>query len=291
MRIYSLGSLNIDYVYSVDSFVRAGQTLASDGMTVFPGGKGLNQSVALARAGATVIVGALLGEGGEFLADVLKDSGADVSRIEKVAATSGHAIIQVDREGQNCILLYAGTNHFIDEGYVDRFLSDAEEGDVLLLQNEISALSYIFETAHSKGMRIAFNPSPYNENINKLPLEYVSLWFCNEIEGAALFGSDDPDMIAKAFLEKYPHSALVLTLGEEGSVYVDKTEHIRAPIYKTSVVDTTGAGDTFSGYFLACMASGESRARCLDIASRAASIAVSRKGAASSIPTRSEVIG
>ena len=291
MRIDSLGSLNIDYVYSVDSFVRAGQTLASDGMTVFPGGKGLNQSVALARAGATVIVGALLGEGGEFLADVLAESGADVRRIERVAATSGHAIIQVDKEGQNCILLYAGTNHLIDEGYVDRFLSDAEEGDVLLLQNEISALPYIFETAHSKGMRIAFNPSPYNENIKKLPLEYVSLWFCNEIEGAALFGSDDPDTIAKAFLDKYPHSALVLTLGEEGSVYVDKTEHIRAPIYKTSVVDTTGAGDTFSGYFLACMASGESYARCLDTASRAASIAVSRKGAASSIPTRSEVHG
>ena len=291
MRIYSLGSLNIDYVYSVDSFVRAGQTLSSGGMTIFPGGKGLNQSVALARAGAPVIVGALLGEGGDFLIDVLAESGADVGRIEKVAATSGHAIIQVDREGQNCILLYAGTNHLIDERYVDRFLSDAEEGDILLLQNEISALSYIFETAHSKGMRIAFNPSPYNDEIKKLPLEYVSLWFCNEIEGAALFGADDPRLIAKAFLDQFPHSALVLTLGEEGSVYVDQTEYIRAPIYKTNVVDTTGAGDTFSGYFLASFVSGESRARCLDIASRAASIAVSRKGAASSIPTKSEVYG
>ena len=204
MKIYNLGSLNIDYVYEVEHFVSAGETLSSKKMTIFPGGKGLNQSVALARAGVPVIHGAVIGDNGELLMDTLSASGVDTSRIQKTSGSCGHAIIQVDQNGQNCILLFPGTNHGIDKTYVEMFLRDAEEGDILLLQNEVNGLDVIFEIAHEKRMQIAFNPSPYHTDIKELPLSYVKWGFCNEIEGEALFGYSDPQRIADAFCRQYP---------------------------------------------------------------------------------------
>lgn len=280
MKIYNLGSLNIDYVYAVDHFVRAGETLSSDNMQIFAGGKGLNQSVALSRAGAKVIHGAILGRDGEFLKQIMSDSGVDTSRIKICDKSSGHAIIQVDKNGQNCILLYGGTNQLIDREYIEQFLSDAAENDILLLQNEISNLSVALEVAASKKMQIAFNPSPFDETIQKLPLEQVKWWFCNEIEGAALFGAD----ILSDFIEKYPDSNLILTLGDRGCMFKNRDMFIAQPIYETQVVDTTAAGDTFTGYFVSAIASGNDIDYALKLASKAASVSVSREGAAPSVP-------
>lgn len=289
MKIYSLGSLNIDYVYSVDHFVSAGETLASDQMNIFPGGKGLNQSIALARAGAKVIHGAILGDNGDFLIDTLSGSGVDTERIVKTAGSCGHAIIQVDKNGQNCILLFPGTNHCLDAAYVEHFLSDAEPDDILILQNETNALDVIFEIAHTKKMQIVFNPSPFHSNILKLPLSYVKWWFCNEIEGEALFGNNDPMEIASNFSAQYPDSNLILTLGSEGSLFKNADTLLTQPIYPTKAVDTTAAGDTFTGYFIAAITKGKSVAEALNIASKASSITVSRMGASESIPYIDEV--
>ena len=290
MKIYNLGSLNIDYVYSMDHFVSAGETLSSTKMEIFPGGKGLNQSVALARGGAKVIHGAIVGDGAELLLDTLGNAGVDISRIEKTDGSCGHAIIQVDKNGQNCIMLFAGTNHYLDRAYVEKFLADAEENDVLVLQNEVNGLDMIFQIAHKKKMQIAFNPSPFHDDIKKLPLSYVKWWFCNEIEGAALFGNEDPEGIAQAFKEQFPESYLILTLGQDGSMFVSADACIKQPIYKVKAVDTTAAGDTFSGYFIAAIARGESAQYALDIAAKASSITVSRPGASVSIPKLEEVI-
>ena len=289
MKIYNIGSLNIDYVYTVDHFVAAGETLSSEKMAVFPGGKGLNQSVALARAGANVIHGAVIGDNGSLLTDTLTSSGVDASRIEMISGSCGCAIIQVDKNGQNCILLFAGTNYCIDEAYIEKVLFDAEENDILLLQNEINNLDHIFKVAREKRMQIAFNPSPFHEDIKKLPLDCVKWWFCNEIEGAALFGCSDPKEIAKAFLRQYPNSNLILTLGKDGSVFVNANTYLEQPIYEVRAVDTTAAGDTFTGYFLAALSQGKEISYALDIASKASSITVSRHGASSSIPTYAEV--
>jgi len=289
MKIYNLGSLNIDYVYEVDHFVSAGETLSSHKMTVFPGGKGMNQSVALAKAGATVIHGAVLGDGGEFLSETMAAAGVDVTRIKRMSSSSGHAIIQVDKHGQNCIMLFAGTNHLVDGEYIEQFLSDAEAGDILLTQNETSGLATAFEIAHRKGMQIAFNPSPYHESIANLPLSYVKWWFCNEIEAAELFGSSEPEKIAESFVRKYPEGALILTLGDEGSVFIDKDSYTEQSVYEVQPVDTTAAGDTFTGYFLASMMKGRGVAESLDLASKAAAITVSRLGASTSIPVYDEV--
>ncbi|MBQ3058643.1 MAG: ribokinase [Clostridia bacterium] len=289
MKIYSLGSLNIDYVYSVDHFVRAGETLSSENMAIFPGGKGLNQSVAVSRAGAEVIHGGCVGSGGDFLIDIMNESGVNTEKIKTVTTSSGHAIIQVDKTGQNCILLFSGANYQIDRSYIEGFLKDAQKGDILLMQNEISGLSDAFEIAKQLGMKIAFNPSPYHNDIKKLPLRFVDLWFCNEIEAGELFGGDTAEETIQNFISQYPESALVLTLGSKGSMYKDKYQQISQSAYKVKAIDTTAAGDTFTGYFLWAVSNNRDIKFALDIASRASSIAVSREGASKSIPFASEL--
>ena len=289
MKIYNLGSLNIDYVYSVPHFVRPGETLDSDKREVFPGGKGLNQSVALSKAGANVIHGGFVGDDGELLLETLKNAGVDTGRIAKASTASGHTIIQVDATGQNCIILFGGANRCFTPEYIEDVLGDAEEGDILLLQNEVNALTEIFRIAHQKKMQIAFNPSPYDKSILDLPLQYVSYWLCNEIEGEELTGERDPEKIIENLSARYPDSSIVLTLGKNGCKYKSKDTSCYQPIFKVSAVDTTAAGDTFTGYFLSSLTKGIVPEEALKIASAASAIAVSRQGAASSIPTPEEV--
>ena len=288
MKIYNLGSLNIDYVYRVTHFVQAGETLSSGNMEVFPGGKGLNQSIALARAGAEVIHGGLIGADGAFLEMLLREHGV-ISRVETKNGPTGHAIIQVDDDGHNCILLFGGANQLVDEAYARQLMHDARPGDLLLLQNEVSNLPDIFEVACEKGVYIAFNPSPFDAKLLNLPLSQVKWWLCNEIEGEALFGSDDPDTIAARFRRLYPDSNLVLTLGDRGSLFANADGVIYQPAIKTDVVDTTAAGDTFTGFFLQAVTSGATAKKALEMAARAAAVAVSRKGASPSIPMYEEL--
>ena len=158
-----------------------------------------------------------------------------------------------------------------------------------MLQNEINNLDLIFKVANEKRMQIAFNPSPFDNEILKLPISYVKWWFCNEIEGEALFGSSDPKEIAKNFIKQFPNSNLILTLGKNGSVFINSDSFIEQPIYEVHAVDTTAAGDTFTGYFLAAITNGKDINVALDIASKASSITVSRHGASSSIPTLDEL--
>lgn len=290
MKIYNLGSLNIDYVYEVPHFVQPGETLSSQKLEVFPGGKGLNQSVALARAGASVIHGGRIGENGGFLKKILEEAGANTDWVAVDAAATGHAMIQVEERGQNCILLFPGANHSFTREFVRKVLKDAEPGDVLLLQNEINLLDEIFEIAGEKQLQIAFNPSPFTEELRNLPLERVKWWLCNEIEGAQLTGQTEPEKILEAMQTRFPGSTVVLTLGKEGCIYTDGGQTLRQPAFRVKAVDTTAAGDTFTGFFLACVAEGKSAAEALHMASRASAIAVSRMGASSSIPTMAEVL-
>ena len=289
MKIYNLGSMNIDYVYQVDHFLRPGETLSSASMSVFPGGKGLNQSIAVARAGAQVIHGAPIGSDGGFLVKTMTDSGVDTSRIQTLQSPSGHAIIQVDPSGQNCILLFAGTNHLFTREYIDEVLRDAASGDILLLQNEINALDTIFSIATEKGLQIALNPSPFHPSLLSLPLDQVKWWFCNEIEAEALFHSSIPDEIIHNFRRMYPDSNLILTLGKHGSIFCNLDSEFHQPIYPVKTVDTTAAGDTFTDYFLSRIIQGDSVSSALDTASKAAAITVSRPGASVSIPLSAEL--
>ena len=225
-RILNFGSLNTDYVYKVDHILQGGETIQSESRTVFPGGKGLNQSIALVRAGLSVCHAGLIGTDGEHLRDLLNQNGVDTSLIETRDMPGGHTVIQVSREAQNAILLFSGSNGAVDEAYADRVLAQFDAGDILLLQNEISALPYILEKAHARGMEIWLNPSPMNENVLKCNLSLVSVFVLNEVEGEQLTGTKIPTAILDKLLQKYPHAAAVLTLGSKGAWYAKEDKRV-----------------------------------------------------------------
>ena len=290
MGVLNFGSLNIDYVYQVPHFVMPGETLSSQSLQVNCGGKGLNQSGALARAGVEVWPAGCIGPEGEFLRQMLQSSGVRTELVRQVPGSTGHAIIQVDRDGQNCILLYDGANGQITEEFADQVLSRFGKDDVLLLQNEISCLPYIMERAADRGMRIALNAAPANEKLLELPLEKLSWLLVNEVEGSFLAGQEDPDAIADILTERYPDTVLVLTLGVRGAVAARGRERVFVPARKVEAVDTTAAGDTFTGYFLRSAMEGSDLRQALELAAAASALAVTRKGAADSVPRYEEVL-
>lgn len=290
MKIYNLGSLNIDYVYQMPHFVQPGETISSTRLDTFPGGKGLNQSVALGKAGATVIHGGFANKNDSWLVDVLKNANVDVSHLGAVDLPSGHAIIQVDPSGQNNIILFSGANYCFTPEYIENVLAAADPGDIILLQNEINDLATIFEVAHKKGLQIALNPSPFDTKLLDLPLEYVTWWICNEIEGQELSGKSEPSDILDELYARYPHSNIVLTLGSEGCLFKNSELSLFQPAHKVKAIDTTAAGDTFTGYFLGMVAAGNGIAEALQVAAKASAIAVTREGASVSIPFAHEVL-
>ena len=183
MKILNFGSLNVDYVYKLPHIVAKGETISSRSLNIYPGGKGLNQSIALGRAGAEVYHAGAIGEDGKFLVDFLESAGVNTKFIKIHSdIKSGHAIIQNDADGDNCIILYGGANQAITREQIDRTLEEFESGDYLILQNEINELNYIVEKAHQIGMQIVLNPSPMDEKITALPLEYIDYFLLNEIE-------------------------------------------------------------------------------------------------------------
>ena len=240
-HILSYGSLNLDLVYQVPHFVQAGETLSSTSRTVHCGGKGLNQSIAAARAGGTVSHAGKIGGDGTVLTDILRESGVDTDFVTVGDGPSGHAVIQVDPSGQNCILLFGGCNQEITHEEIDRVLARFQAGDYLILQNEINGLDHLMTQAARRGLRIVFNPSPIDVSISRLPLGEAWLLIFNEIEGAALAGCDDEEGILNTLRQRWPRCRLLLTLGSHGCVYDDGQRRLRQGIYQVGTVDTTAA--------------------------------------------------
>jgi len=288
MKILNFGSCNIDYVYSLDHIVEPGETETSYKMEIFPGGKGLNQSIAVARAGATIYHAGCIGEDGGMLKDILVESKVDTAYLKTVDGKNGHAVIQVTSGGENSIFLYPGSNEMVEKEYIDSVLENFETGDILLLQNEISNVDYLVEEAYKKGMCIILNPSPFNEKISKIDFNMLSYIILNEIEAAAVAETQEESI--SMIKNKYPNLKIMLTLGSKGCVYSDDTQEISQAASKVKAVDTTAAGDTFTGYFVAGIATGEDIKDVLKMATVAAGISVTRKGAAPSIPEKEEVL-
>lgn len=290
MKVLNIGSMNLDLVYSVDHIVQPGETEASFALDTFLGGKGLNQSMALAKAGVEVYQGGMIGEDGQVFLDACAEYGVRADYIRTVPGKSGHAVIQRDKNAQNCILLYGGANQMLTVEYVDSVLADFGAGDILLLQNEVNQMGYIVEKAYEKGMQIALNPSPFNEKLDAVDMKKISIFLLNEVEGNQVTGLTDPDEIIAEMLRRFPKAKIVLTLGKDGAVYADAEQKHFQPIFKVQAVDTTAAGDTFTGYFLAGLLSGMPVPEILKMSAKASSIAVSRAGAVPSIPYRDEVL-
>ena len=290
MKVLNFGSLNLDYVYQVESILIPGETQASRDRQTFCGGKGLNQSIALAKAEIPVYHAGMIGDGGEILLEICKENGVNTEFIRKITGPCGHTIIQVDKDGQNCILLYGGANRSITREFVDEVLSAFGRDDIILLQNEINELDYIVDRAYEKGMMIILNPSPYDDKLKACDMSKVSMFLVNEIEGYQITGERKPERILAAVKEKYPSAKIVLTLGGDGSVYQDETGIYHQGIFKVKAVDTTAAGDTFTGYFISSIIDGMSVKEGLEMAAKASAIAVSRPGATASIPIKQEVL-
>ncbi len=280
MTIFNLGSINIDRVYALDHVVALGETESAVALAEHPGGKGFNQSVALARAGAAVRHVGAVGPDGAHLVEMLRGAGADVSGIASVAAPTGHAVIQVDAAGRNSIIVFAAANGAVTPEAVRAALASATPGDILLCQNETSAVAEAMREAKARGMRVVFNPSPFDGRIGALPLELVDLFLVNETEEAGLLTCGGAAASARR----------IVTRGGDGcESAAPGREPVRVPAFRVRAVDTTAAGDTFTGYYLAGVAAGMPEPEALRRASAAAAIAVTRPGAAPSIPTSAEV--
>jgi ribokinase len=288
-QVYCLGSLNLDFVYQVDSIVSPGQTIKSLEVQTHLGGKGGNQSIALARAGANVSHIGSIGADGIELRRNLESNGVNVQFVRVGEVRTGHAIIQVQRSGQNAIIVEAGANGSISEELIRTALETAEPGDWLLAQNETNLVPWAIEFAKKRGVRIAYNPSPFDAETVAAVLPYLDLIILNETEGRDLTGESDPLLIIKGVRGRAPRLDIALTLGGDGAYLASNEETYFQPAQKVTTVDTTGAGDTFLGYLLGSLTRGIDKKNALERASRAAAVCVTRRGAAASIPLAVEI--
>ncbi|MBP3728439.1 MAG: ribokinase [Pseudobutyrivibrio sp.] len=289
MKVLNFGSLNLDYTYQVAHIVRAGETILAKEVNMNLGGKGFNQSVALSRAGLVCFHAGLVGEEGLEFYDACETFGIKTDYIKTVTGRCGHTVIQVDENGQNSIVLFGGANQKNSKEYVDEVLKNFDTGDVIILQNEINELPYLIDQAFAKGMTIVLNPSPYDERLEECDLGKVSVFVLNETEGQQMTGMTTPATIISAMAASYSNAKVVLTLGEGGSIYHHGDEELYQPAFKVDAVDTTAAGDTFTGYFVAGLIKKLPMREVLINSSKAAALAVTKHGAASSIPFMSEV--
>ncbi len=290
MKILNFGSCNIDSVYRVDRIVRSGETVASRGLVINAGGKGLNQSLALARSGAAVYHAGCIGADGAFLRELLEAAGANTEFLKTLAEKTGCAIIQVDDNGENSILLHQGANHAVTREYVDQVLAAFQAGDLLILQNEISNLGYLVEKAYEKGLSIALNPSPINAAVKALDLSKIDYLILNQGEGCELTGKTEPEEICHHLTVQHLNMKVVLTLGKRGACYAAQSQRAFCGAFPVKAVDTTGAGDTFLGYFLSVYTQTGDVEAALKTANMAAALATTQPGAAAAIPCMAQVL-
>lgn len=298
-RILVIGSVNLDEVYSVSRIAVPGETVSCSAYNRYLGGKGNNQALALSRAGASVSFAGKIGRDGTEAVDALAALGVDVSRVLDTGSATGRALIQVDARGENCIIVHGGANREITPADVAGMLAGWGPGDSVLFQNEISSLSVAISMAHERGIRVYLNPSPADSSILALPLSLVDCLIVNRIEASLLANLDSFDGAAllAALGRRFPDTELLLTLGSEGAIWNSGSvsssgapEIVKTGAARVVAVDTTAAGDTFTGYFIAARLRGASASEALREAACAAGICVTRKGATPSIPVRKEVL-
>ena len=290
-RLVNLGSLCVDHVYGVPNITSAGETVASRSHAVFPGGKGLNQSLAAARAGAAVTHAGCIGSDGLWLRDELANAGVDVALVREVDTPSGHAVIQVNPRGENAIVIAGGANRVLTTA--DRKAAFARCGpdDWLLLQNEINDLEAVLAGARAAGCRVAINVAPVDGREQGYDLSHVELLILNEVEAAALAGVTEPDDALEILCRLYPSCDVVITLGRDGLRHGRADERVRLDAFPADAVDETAAGDAFVGYLMAALLEGGTMREALVFGSAAGALAVTKEGAASSIPERQAVVG
>ncbi|MFY2824092.1 ribokinase [Ruegeria sp. MALMAid1280] len=283
MTIWNLGSINADMIYDVPHLPGPGETLSANRLDRFLGGKGANMSVAAARAGAQVAHIGAVGPDGLWARDRLTEYGVDTRHIAEVDVPTGHAIIAVDAQGENNIILFPGSNHAITPDQLGQALSSASQGDLLVMQNETTLQVEAAKMAHALGLTVCYAAAPFQAAAVQAVLPYLDFLILNEVEAEQLrdaTGQSVTDL-------KIEH--VIVTLGSKGARYYLRGEVSDFPAHKVQAVDTTGAGDTFTGYVLAGMDRGMPMAQAIQQANRAAALMVTRHGTADVIPDLKEV--
>lgn len=289
MAVINFGSINIDHVYQVDHFVQPGETQASKSYQQLLGGKGANQSIALARAGSDVWhVGKINQADAGFKQTMIREN-INCKYVNCTDTASGHAIIQVTPSGENAIVLFGGANQELSEKDILQALDGAKSSDWVLTQNETSAIDQVLLQAKEKGLKVAFNPAPMTESVKHLPLHCIDLLIVNEVEAEEISGHHNLEQVEAYFRKDWPQTEVLITLGKAGVRMLKKEKTIDVPAFEVTAVDTTAAGDTFIGYFLSAYAAHSDAKTALIRACAASALAVTKSGAAQSIPTIDEV--
>ena len=289
MAVINFGSINVDHVYQVDHFVQPGETLASNDYQRLLGGKGANQSIALARAGSDVWhVGKVNEADASFKQTMIREN-INCKHVTCTETASGHAIIQVTPSGENAIVLFGGANQELTDKDIMHALDAAKSSDWVLTQNETSAIDQVLIQAKEKGLKVAFNPAPMTESVKHLPHHCIDLLIVNEVEAEEISGHDNLDKIEAYFRQEWPHAEVLITLGKAGVRMLKKEKTIDVPAFEVTAVDTTAAGDTFIGFFLSAYSAHSDSKTALLRACAASALAVTKAGAAQSIPTKEEV--
>ncbi|WP_334064652.1 ribokinase [Limimaricola cinnabarinus] len=283
--IWNLGSINADHVYAVPHIPAPGETLAATALTYGLGGKGANMSVAAARAGARIAHLGAVGADGGWMVERLEGYGVDCAHVQRREGPSGHAIIAVDARAENAITLFPGANREIDLDAVKQALDKADPGDLLITQNETNGQVEAAAQARARGLRVVYAAAPFEAGAVRAVLPHLDLLVLNEVEAQQL------SQALGTPIEELPVPQVVVTLGAAGCDWIETAtgarHHVDAP--RVEAVDTTGAGDTFTGYLLAGLSEGLEMEAALKLATRAGALKVGRHGAADAIPSREEV--
>lgn len=282
--ILNFGSINIDNVYRVARMPQAGETLAATSYDQILGGKGINQTVASLRAGARVFH---LGHVGQdaWIADHLSAVGVDQTYVTRTASPTGHAIIYVDDAGENQIVILKGANANFNADQVAKQLADfADQSVWVVLQNEINLSVEIAQMAKAAGHKVCYSAAPFDADHVRKILPFVDLLALNETELADLRAALDVQVC------DLDVDMVLVTLGAKGAQLHRKDQVTVQNSFKVTAKDTTGAGDTFLGSFVARLDAGDTDAHALEYAAAAAAVQVTRIGAAPAIPTRAEVL-
>lgn len=288
----------MDVINRVETHPMPGETLHGLSSDYSCGGKGANQAVAAALSGAAVCMIGAVGDDvfGVELKDTLQSFGVDVERVVTKTGTSGTAFITVDAHGENTIILSDGANGQLTVDDVNGALQDVGDIDAILVQNEVpfNTTLHAIQWAYQRQVRVIFNPAP----AMPLPASVLGMIDClivNELEAQAITGVTVADRdgaeSAGQQLVRAGVQSVIVTLGEQGSLYMDADQTLAIAAFQVNAVDTTAAGDTFIGAFAAASRSSGNIAEALQYAAAAAGLAVSRRGAQRSIPTREEVVG
>lgn len=285
MAVWCFGSINIDHIYTLPHLPAPGETLAAGTYRSQLGGKGANQSVAAARAGAQVRHLGAVGADGAAARAKLEAAGVDCTGVQQLQGATGHAVIMVDPAGENQIVIHPGANQDLSLDAALAALTGVELDDILLLQNETAHQAAIAEAALGLGMDVIYSAAPFDLAAVQSVLPFINTLVMNAVEAAQL-----QDALGVDFMD-LPVSNVIVTRGSEGASWSSRgMETIHAPALPVTVVDTTGAGDCFTGALAAALDSGAVPEQAMRFASAAAALQVTRAGTAEAMPTRADIL-